>query len=191
MANVDPGDVHPGLSKYSEFAAQASRKVYEAAPLLWASGTTFRQACDLSVLFVMGIIPISPYHLGPMDAESGPFTDKFAQMTRNGLLTTISEPVGSDTEILNGTTYHISRASVGFWIRLHNEKHIENMLDKLGDGVKVEIMEVKFGQEFGKSYRSEDDLTINYFIEGDEELGNGLFDALLEASYNFTQFPEE
>lgn len=183
MAEVHPSDVNPNLHKVTDFMGQSAKILYKATPLLWARGKTFRHACSLSVLFLEGIIPLTPYHLGSMEGESGPLIDKFISMTRNGLLTLSSEPAQSGTNIHTGETFEVTEATVEFFIEKRNIQHIQHLIDH--DNVAVEYIDGSFSGTMGPSYTGVDPHVIHMFMIGDSSLGNELFDLLNEASYNF------
>jgi len=155
---------------------------------LWKGGVTFRNACDISVLYVTGLIPTSPYHFGPITSESSPLTYKLARCTRNGLLTVSSEPVQSgDINIITGEIVIVVNASVEFWIKKHNVKLLLDSLTNKFDIAHIETC--KFSDEFGASYAVEDDYTTRYFITDTKKGTNEIYDLLGDISTKFTEFP--
>jgi hypothetical protein len=179
---------------FTDFYGDNLKKIATASDIIWKCGNTFRHACDISVLYVQGILVSSPYHFGPILCESGPIAEHLTNCTRNGLLTTSSEPAQKTTPSeFNDWEDEIKTAAVGFWVQHHNVPTLMKTLDKYKitnirrtdvDGDKVLY---KFSDEFGSNYHVSDAECYFVVFEGiDIRESNGLFDILVEASRSFT-----
>jgi len=156
---------------------------------IWRSGLTFRQACDISVLYLQGILPTAPYHLGPLSSETNNVSTLCQRCTRLGLLTVSSEPVQQGISIV-GERYKVSNASVLFWIKKHNVPTLLRYLDENRFSIKLFSSEDnKFSSEFGESYRIEDNHTESYFVTDLKPDTNELFEIIWLAAKEFTDLP--
>jgi hypothetical protein len=188
------GPVNNGPEELSKYAKRIKYLILGTGSL-WNAGTTFRNACDISVLYVTGLLPNSPYHYGPITSESNALTYKLAQCTRNGLLTTSSEPVQSgDMNVITGEYVSVSNASIEFWIKKHNSIIMLKTLRERKYSNRFNIEEIKdayFSELFGPSYDIENDHVTRYFIIDTLQGTNEIFDILKNISSQFTEYPSQ
>jgi hypothetical protein len=162
--------------------------------VLWRSVSTFRQACDLNVLYITGILPNSPYHMGPILSETNIVSRQIAQCNRNLMFTTSSEPCQKDRNIIDNEEYEVENASIEFWIRKHN---VELLLNELkGTGSEEDRFEIedlsehsKFSHELGPHFANHDAVMVRFFITDNRKRTNELYEILVEISAKFTEFP--
>ena len=69
---------------------------------------TYRDLLRLGVAFIQGRIGCTPWHLGPLDAESAPTSDLLAQINAAGMLTFGGQP-GSDERFIDDVTDKYTR----------------------------------------------------------------------------------
>ena len=186
--------IHRNFLQESNEYAERLRDLTRGTGVLWSSGTTFRNACDISVLYVTGLIPNSPYHTGPILSESNDISTDLAQCTRNGILTISSEPVQTGYEEYTNLYYKIDNASVEFWIRNENIPHLTTSLNEYGDRFRIDIKsreKIKFTDEFGPSYYGENDHTTSMFIHDTQPGTNEMFKILARISSQFEYDPRK
>lgn len=160
---------------------------------LWNSGNTFRHACDISVLYASGLLPTSPYHVGPILPESTRISQSIIRCTRNGLLTVSSEPVHKDINIITGEPYEVKTSSLEFWIKNHNISKLTTVLDtSYPNRFNMRKLEgTTFGQVFGASYEVENQHVSRHFIKDTVDGTNDMFDILADISKNFTEYASD
>lgn len=64
----------------------------EKGRILWSLGRTFNDLQTLTLMFIQGLLFMTPYHLGPLDPESSIIYDQLYKLNTLGLITTNSEP---------------------------------------------------------------------------------------------------
>lgn len=161
---------HPTFDHEGYHYADRVANLIKGTVELWAAGSTFRNACDISVLYVTGLLPTSPYHAGPIWAESTGIAPQLTRCTRNGLLTISSEPYGSDINVITGRQFTVENASIQFYVKNHNNQTLLYGLEEYGDRFDIQNPKTKFSDEFGPSYSIEDDDVTGYFITDTDEL---------------------
>lgn len=81
-ALADGRVIHCDFEKECRDYGQRLRVLCEATPYVWAAGNTFRNACDIMVLYLSGILPSSPNHIGPLLGETTSLSKKLQQCAR-------------------------------------------------------------------------------------------------------------
>lgn len=167
------------------------RDLYVGTAVIWRAGSTFRHCCDIMVLYVSGLLMSAPSHAGPILGESDIVRQQLAQCNRNGLLTISSEPSQKDINTFSGEEFFIENASLEFWIKKHNEKHLIREIEKYGDRFDLKNIqdEVEFHQVMGANFRGEDKYTTRYFITDTEIETNEMFEIMVRISSGFTEYP--
>lgn len=166
------------------------KALVDGTEVLWRSVSTFRHACDLNVLYIIGILPTSPYHCGPILSESNPIIKQLAQCNRNMMFTVSSEPCQKGHNILDGQEYEVKNASVELWIRNHNVEILTSTLGSQGDRFQIDrIDHCKFSNNAGKALQSHDDFTSGFFITDNNIETNEMYSILVDISAKFTEFP--
>jgi len=187
---ADDRSVHASFEKETNAYAQRMKSLIKGTPQLWAAGHTFRNACDISVLYVTGLLPSSPYHIGPILSESTGIATQLAACTRNGLLTTSSEPAQKDVDIY-GEEFEVENASVQFWVQNSNKDYLMKRLGEHGTRFTFKQLpqEVKFSEEFGPSYFGEDSQTTSMFLTDTKKGSNEIYKILVDISREFSVQP--
>jgi hypothetical protein len=65
---------------------------YEKVKQLFSQIQNFAELCKVNILFLRGEIPMTPYHLGPIDEETVPLVEKLVEINRLGFLTISGQP---------------------------------------------------------------------------------------------------
>lgn len=177
----DPRNINRQFEHETYEYANRLQDLTKGAACLWQSGVTFRNVASISVLYISGLIPTSPYHIGPILCESGIVMRQLQIMNRNGILTTASEPVQDDYNEFTGESFSVGSSSISFWILKRNEDILRNALRKYDREFSIETMDIKFSDEFGPSYQPTDNFVTSLFIT-DETGDNELFKILANIS---------
>lgn len=156
--------------------------------VLWKSVATFRQACDLNVLYISGIIISSPYHCGPILTESDPISKQLAQCNRNMLFTISSEPCQKGCDIINGKEFEVLNASISFWIRDHNVNILLAGLDKERFEIRKELGS-KISDMLGYNFSNHNDVASLFSVFDKKKGTNEMYQLLVKISSKFTEFP--
>lgn len=182
--------VYDGSKTFSDFYGDNLKKIATASEIIWKCGTTFRHACDISTLYIQGILVSSPNYPGPFSSESF-IIENLTICTRNGLLVTFSNPARQiDVDRLDGW-----ESSVEFWIQSHNVPFLTKTLDNyyIKDIERKDVQpSYTFFDAFGSNYDiSNVECYIVKCTGHDVDNANGLFEVLAEASKTFTDKPIE
>lgn len=118
----------------------------------WSHGKTFQDLQAMQIAFVQGILPMSPYHFGPLDPESSLIQTNLYHMNRHGLLTVDSQPFEifpdpGDTNIIVKQF-----AYVNLYIERHNVKEfLTRLLHKRGTSLHISLYDIQKRQvkEYG------------------------------------------
>jgi len=157
---------------------------------LWKSVSTFRQLCDLNVLYISGLLVTSPYHMGPILSESDPIIRQLAQCNRNLIFTVSSEPCQKGRDIINNEEFEVKNASIELWIRNHNVELLLSSLNRYENRFEIEKLEdCTLSDEVGENFSNHDDVTSRFFITDKKEGTNEMYDILSQISSQFTEFP--
>lgn len=154
--------IHRDFEKECREYGRRLRILCEATPCVWAAGSTFRNACDIMVLYLSGILPSSPNHAGPLLGETNALTKKLQQCARNGLLPLSSEPKQVVYNEFTEEEVEVETNSVQFFVKKRHEKEVRRLLQKLS--ATVDIVETTFSYEFGPSYFGEDVHTVCLYV---------------------------
>lgn len=170
--------------------AQRSKDLIKGTAILWLSGTTFRNACDIMTLYVTGLLPTSPSHAGPILSESRGIGPAIAQCNRNGLLTVASEPAQTDYNIRTGQPYTVENASIEIYVRNHNLPLLLGGLEAYGEQrFDIQYPTSPLSHDLGPSYKSEDQYCTSLFITDNQSDTNEMYNLLAAISGSFTEFP--
>lgn len=151
------------------------RDLCRGTAVLWSSGYTFRNACDIMVLYLSGLLPSSPTHLGPSLGETSELQELLQQTCRNGILATSSEPAQHTRNIYSGELIEVKSASIEVWIKTKDKVAFLSYLQGYED-IHVKELKFMFSEEFGPSYEGEDMYTTALYIVDDR--GDRLFKLL-------------
>lgn len=150
-----------------------------ATAYIWASGSTFRTACDVMVLYLSGILPSSPNHTGPLLGETTPVTKSLQQCCRNGLLPISSEPKQVVYNEFSEEEIRVDTNIVQFFIKKRHEKEVRRLLTKFDKRISIDVVETTFAYEFGPSYFAENDYVVCLYVVSSEDF---LFEELVKIS---------
>lgn len=172
--------------------ARKAKDLIKGTAILWTSGQTFRNLCDIMVLYVTGLLPTSPSHRGPILHESNGISNLLAQCCRNGLLTVSSEPSQSDVEYHTGKSFTIENASVEFFVQEHNFPILMAALEEYGNRFRIQNLdETKLSDDFGPMYSVAAKYVRHLGIVDNKPNTNEIYSILMNISKEFTEFPIE
>lgn len=169
--------------------SRRAKDLIKGTAILWISGTTFRNACDLMVLYVTGLLPTSPSHAGPILSETSNISNYIAQCNRNGMLTVTSEPAQVGYQAHTMKKYTVENASIEIFIREHNYDLLMNSLAEYGERFEVQYPEDKLSDELGKSYIVADEDVRRLFIIDTMVGTNEMYEMLANISREFRDYP--
>lgn len=181
---ADLRNIDPSFDRDTYNYSDRLRDLTRGTACLWSTGTTFRNACDLNVLYISGLLPTSPYHIGPILGESTPIRLQLEIMNRNGLITTSSEPVSEGYNVFSDEYHVVTTSSVWFFVKTKNIDTLINGITATRRAISTKRDNTLFSEEFGPSYVGEDNYTACFFIE-DSTGDNELYEILATISRTF------
>lgn len=176
--------------------ARRAKDLIKGTAILWISGNTFRNACDIMTLYVTGLLPTSPSHAGPILSESSGIGKYLAQCNRNGILTLSSEPAQVDYGIHDLDEFVIENANIEIMLRKHNLqlllstlKEYDSEMGSVEPRFQIKELEGKLSQDLGVSYSIADDGVHHLGIIDRKKGSNELYQILANVSKEFTDHP--
>lgn len=161
-ALADERAIHRDFEKECRDYGQRLNALCAATPYIWAAGSTFRNACDIMVLYLSGILPSSPNHAGPLLGETTALTKQLQQCARNGLIPVSSEPKQVVYNEFTEEEVEVDTNSVQFFVKKRCEKEVRRALQKLS--ATIDVVETTFSYEFDPSYSPEDQHTVCLYV---------------------------
>jgi hypothetical protein len=104
----------------------------ETVQKLFSQIQTYPELCEANIRFLKGELPMTPYHLGPIDEETVPLVKKLVEINRRGFLTVNGQPALRKITFLpkvGGDLGH--RYPNGAWYCLEQRPYLEGYLPKI------------------------------------------------------------
>lgn len=119
---------------------------YQRVKEIFSQIQTYPELCETNILFLEGKLPMTPYHLGPIDDETIPLVKKLVEINRRGFLTISGQPAKKEIKFLpkvggeDGYLY-----PNGAWYCIEQRPFLEGYLPKSYVDAFRNFMEFKQG----------------------------------------------
>ena len=108
---------------------------------LWSIGTTFNDLQALNLMYLQGLIPISPYYLGSLDSESSIIISQLYELNKLDIITCSSQPYEHDTSY-TGEIYR-QRPYLNFYYHSSKINQLISRLLQRKPSLFVHVIDIK------------------------------------------------
>lgn len=124
-----------------------ARTLVESASFQWSSGKSFADLQALNLMFLQGLIPATPYHLGPLDPETNLVLSAVNLMNRLDMITVNSQPYEVFPSYQDRRNTVHQYAFVNFYFPRYKSLALDELIRANVDTAQVLKYDFKSGRE--------------------------------------------